>query len=255
MFPHVDVTTSLARLQEAIAEQNRWMVANQSLLPDGEDDLLEARRMLADELMEEARKLNIGQVVQEGNWVDYGESRKSETEIVIIGIQAMVDSYEVAAILGGGSKIRKVTQTGTETFVAYHHANDATAAMDTAATAILNAVNQETVVKRARYKYELHKHEANPDGPQPEYVPYPTQTSAESGRWTKWGNGDDDEEEESTWTDWSKGERQWVTHHNTRRSDRTNTLTGATSSRTSTEEMSGWANPDEERSRKRPRGL
>ncbi len=255
MFPHVEVTTSLARLQEAIAEQSRWMEANQSVLPDGEDDLLEARRMLADELMEEARKLNIGREVQEGNWTDYAEGRKSETEIVIIGIQSMVDSYEVAAILGGGSKIRKVTKTGTETFVAYHHANDATEAMETAATAILNAVHQETVVKRARYRHNLHKHEAYPDGPQPEYEPYPPLTPTKLGSWTRWGNAEDDEEEGSTWTDWGKSERQWVTHHSTRRSDRTNTLTGATSSRTSTEEMSGWANPDEERSRKRPRGL
>ncbi len=145
---------------------------------------------------------------------------------------------------------------GTETFVAYHHANDATEAMGTAATAILNAVNQETVVKRARYKQSLHKHEEDPDGPQPEYVPYPTQISEETGRWTTWGNGDDDEEDASTggWTDWSKGERQWVTRESTQRLNTINTSTGASSSRTSTEEVSGYADPDEGRSRKRPRG-
>jgi hypothetical protein len=161
MFPHVEVTTSLARLQEAIAAQSRWLEQNGSMLPDGEEDLLAARRMLADELVEEARKLNIGREDHQGHWTDYAESRKSETEIVIIGIQATLDSYELAAILGGGMKIRKVTKAGTETFVAYHHANDATEAMETAATAILNAVNQETVVKRARYKQSLHKHEEN----------------------------------------------------------------------------------------------
>jgi hypothetical protein len=257
MFPHVDVTTSLMRLREAIAAQSRWMEEHGSLVPDGEMELLAARRVLADELLEEARMLNVGREDQQAQWTDYAESRKSETEIVIIGIQATMDEYELAGILGGGMKIRKVTMAGTETFVAYHHANDATEAMETATAAILNAVNQETVVKRARYKHAIHKHEEDPDGPQPEYVPYPTQISEKSGRWTKWGNGDDDEEEASTggWTDWSKGERQWVTQQNTRRLDRTNTTTGATSSRTSTEEVSGWADPDEERSRKRPRGL
>jgi hypothetical protein len=253
MFPHVGVTTALAQLQEAIAEQTRWAAENAHLLPDeAEDELLEARRMMRDELLEEVRKLGVGQEIQEGNWVDYGESRKSETELVIIGIQATRNEYEVAAILGGGSKIRKVTQTGTETFVAFHHANDATMALDTAATTILNMTNEQTVVKRARYRHELHKHEAYPDGPQPEYEPYPPLTPTKTGRWTRWGKSDDDEEGGSTWTDW--GKNQWVTHHSSRRSDRTNTLTGATSSRSSTEEMSGWANPDEERTKQRPRG-
>ena len=211
--------------------------------------------MLADELVEEARKLNIGREVQQGNWTDYAESRKSETEIVIIGIQATMDEYELAAILGGGMKIRKVTMAGTETFVAYHHVKDATEAMETVAAAVSNAGNQETVVTRARYKHELHKHEENPDGPQPGYVPYPTQVSEKSGKCTDWGNGNDEADSSTgVWTDWSKGERQWVTRQSIQRLNTTNTSTGASSSRTSTEEVSGYADPGEGRSRKRPRG-
>jgi hypothetical protein len=257
MFPHVEVTTALARLREAISNQDGYLAQYFDILPDGEAALRAARKALADELAEDVRKLNIGREDEEGVWTEHAESKKSETEIVIIGIPETLDSYGVAAILGGGTKIRKVTITGTETFVAYHHANDATQAMETATAAILNAVNQETVVKRARYRHSLHKHEADPEGEQPEYVPYPTQISGESGRWTSWGNGDEGggEASASGWTDWSLGERQWVSYQNTRRSDRTNTTTGATSSRSSTEEVAGWANPGEERARKRPRGL
>ena len=179
--------------------------------------------------------------------MDYGTARKSETELVIIGIQATMSEYEVAAMLGGGSKIRKVKQTGTETFVAFHHANDATMALDTAATTILNMTNDQTVVTRARYRHGLHKHEAFPDGQQPEYEPYPPLTPTKKGMWTRWGKSDDDEEGGSTWTDW--GKNQGITHRSSHRSDRTNTRTGTTLASSSTEETAGGANPDEERAK------
>jgi hypothetical protein len=255
MFPHVAVVTAFTQFQEAIAEETRWAAQHAGELPDeAAEELLEARRQMRDEMLEEARKLCEGQEIEEGNWVDYGTARKSETELVIIGIQATMSEYEVAAMLGGGSKIRKVKQTGTETFVAFHHANDATLALETAAATILNMTNDQTVVTRARYRHGLHKHEAFPDGEQPEYEPYPPLTPTKKGMWTRWGKSDDDDDEEEggTWTDW--GKNQWVTHLSSRRSDRTNTLTGATSSRSSSEVMSGWANQDEERTKTRSRG-
>jgi hypothetical protein len=256
MFPHVAVISAMSQLNDAIDEQSRWATEHAGELPDeAAGELLSARRMMREELLEQARKLGEGEETQEGEWVDHGESRKSETELVVLGLQATRSEYEVAAILGGGSKIRKVAMAGTEVFVAFHKANDATLALDTAADTILNTTNEQTVVKRARYRHNLHKHEAYPDGPQPEYEPYPPLTPTKLGSWTRWGNAEDDEEEGSTWTDWGeKGENQWVTHQSSRRSNRTNTRTGATSSRSSTEETSGWANPEEERSKKRPRG-
>jgi hypothetical protein len=255
MFPHVEVTTSLMQLREAIAAQSRWMEEHGSLVPNGEEELLAARRLLADELKEEARLLSIGQEDQQSQWTDYEGNRKSETEIVIIGIQASMDEYELASILGGGMKVRRITMTGTETFVSYHHARDAAESLKTASLAITNAGGLETVVKKARYKHELHEHEGNPDGPQPRYTPYPTHVSERAGEWTDWGHGDDDADSSTgVWTDWSKGERQWVTRQSTQRLNTTNTSTGASSSRTSTEEVSGYADPDEGRSRKRPRG-
>jgi hypothetical protein len=226
------------------------------LVENGEEELLAARRMLAEELREEARLLSLEEEDPQSQWTDYAESRKSETEIVIIGIQASTDDYALASILGGGLKVRNITMTGTETFVSYHHARDAAEALTTASLAITNAGGSETVVKKARYKKDLHEHEGNPDGPQPRYKPYPTHVSGITGRWTDWGHGDDDADSGTgVWTDWSKGERQWVTRESTQRCNTINTSTGASSSRTSTEEVSGYADPDDGRSKKRPRGL
>ncbi len=71
MFPHVGVTTALAQLQEAIAEQTRWAAANAGELPDeAAAELLEARKQMRDEMLEEARKLGEGQEIQEGKWAD-----------------------------------------------------------------------------------------------------------------------------------------------------------------------------------------
>jgi hypothetical protein len=259
MFPHVAVITAMSQLNDAIDEQERWSREHAGEMPDGaEGELLIARREMRKELLEQARKLGEGEEAQEGEWVDHEESRKSETELVVLGLQATRSEYEVAALFGGGSKVRKVVMAGTEVFVAFHKANDATLALDTAADTILRTTNEQTVVKRARYRHKLHKHEAYPDGPQPEYEPYPPLTPTKLGSWTRWGNAEDVEEEGSTWTDWGergeKGENQWVSYQSSRRSNRTNTRTGATSSRSSTEEMSGWANPEEERSKKRSRG-
>jgi hypothetical protein len=149
MIPHVEVTTSLARLQEAIAAQSRWLEQNGSVLPDGEEDLLAARRMLADELVEEARKLNTGR------------------ESVLMRTQASTDENEPASSLRGGEKVRRITMKGAETFVSHRHKRDAAEPHIMSSIDITNAGGLETMMKKARDKKGLHEHEGNPDGPQP----------------------------------------------------------------------------------------
>ena len=166
-----------------------------------------------------------------------------------------MNDYELAAILGGGRKVRYITMTATETFVSYHVKEDAAEAIATASMAITNAGGPETEVTMARFKPELHGHEEDPDGPQPRYIPYPRLKSSATGLWTDYGEaGDEADQHTGVWTDWSKGERQWDTKEWMTTCNTLNTSTGASSSRTSTEAESGYADPDEVRSTKRARG-
>jgi hypothetical protein len=184
MFPHEGVTLALVNLREQIANQTEWAHQHADELDNGEEELLMARKALATELMEEARQLAIVEEPQEpqGHWVHHEGGRKSETEIVIIGLPNEMDDYELASILGGGRKIRHITMTTNETFVSYHLKADATEGYGTASLAITNAGGPETVVTMARFNPKLHGHEADPDGPQPRYKPYPREKSTMTGR-------------------------------------------------------------------------
>ncbi len=131
---------------------------------------------LAAELREDLRRLGFREEEHQetgGTWMNY-ESRKSETELVIMGLRTEYDDHELAAILGGGLKIRRITMTSTaarEVFVAYHLKRHATEGLATASTAITRAGGPETVTTRARFNAGLHSHEADVNGPQPRYKP------------------------------------------------------------------------------------
>jgi hypothetical protein len=59
----------------------------------------------------------------------------------------------------------------------------------------------------ARFKFDLHSHEEDPDGPQPRYTPYPTRKSSVTGMWTDYGE-DEAYEDTGVWKDWSKVEHK-----------------------------------------------
>jgi hypothetical protein len=160
MFPHAAVTAAMEGLRASIAQQNAWAEQQGYMLEDGEADLLAARRELARELREEAALL-LQEEESQGQWTDYGAGRKSETEVVIIGLKTEMDEYALAGILGGGLKVRYITMTEVEAFVSYHFKKDAAEALTTASTNITNAGGPETVVTMARYKPNLHGHEEN----------------------------------------------------------------------------------------------
>ena len=99
-----------------------------------------------------------------------------------MGLTTTMNDYELAAILGGGRKVRYITMTATETFVSYHVKEDAAEALGTASIAITNAGGPETGVTMARFNFDLHSHEEVMDGPQPRHRKYPTRKSNVTGR-------------------------------------------------------------------------
>ncbi len=251
---HAGVLTALANLRAEIAEQEAFQIINMDIIENGQEELLMARRELAAELREDLRRLGVEEEEHQetgGTWMNY-ESRKCETELVILGLGTEYDDYALAAILGGGSKIRSITMTATEAmevFVAYHHKEDATVGLATASVAITSAGGPDTVATRARFNAGLHAHEADPNGQQPRYKPYPTQKSAVTGKWTDYGHGDEAYQDEGVWKDYSKSDI-WITKEWKTSSTETNTSTGASSSSTYAD-----ADPEEARTRKRARGV
>ena len=135
-----------------------------------------------------------------------------------------------------------------EVFVAYHNKEDATEGLATAAAAITRAGGPGTSVTRARFKADLHSHEANINGPQPRYKPYPTSQSAVTGMWTDYGHDDEEYQDEGVWKDYSKIDK-WTTREWKTSITETNSSTGASSSTTYAD-----ADPEETRARKRTRG-
>jgi hypothetical protein len=251
---HGKVSAALAILRTEIAEQAALATENKNPGEDGQEELLRARRELAAELREDLRRL--GEEEEEhqeqgGQWVDYEGSIDSETELVILGLGTEYDDFSLAAILGGGLKIRWITVTGRgamEVFVAYHKKEDATEGLATAASDITRAGGPRTSVTRARFKADRHSHEANMNGPQPRYKPYPTSQSAVTGMWTDYGHDDEEYKDEGVWKDYSKIDK-WTTREWKTSITETNSSTGASSSTTYAD-----ADPEEARARKRARG-
>ena len=239
------VKTALANLRAEISEAE----SNADFVSNGQEELLVARKELAAELREDLRQLGLVEEEEEhqeieGTWTDYGR-RKSETELIIMGMGAEFDDYALAAILGGGSKIRRITFTAKEpkeVYVDYYLKEDSTVGLDTASTAITNAGGPETITTRAWFNKEFHAHEDDPRAPVPKYTPYPSL----SGTWTNDGQGDEGDQEGS-WKDYSKSDI-WVTKKWNTSSTETNSSTGASSST-----MYSDPGPEDVRSKKRSR--
>jgi hypothetical protein len=119
------------------------------VIPDGEEELNAASRVLADGLVEEARKLNTGR------------------ESVLMRTQASMDENEPSSSLRGGEKVRRITMKEAEPFVSHHHKRDVAEPHIMSSIDITNAGGPKTMMKKARDKKGLHEHEGNPDGPQP----------------------------------------------------------------------------------------
>jgi hypothetical protein len=237
------VKTALANLRAEIAEAE----SNADFVSNGQEELLVARKELAAELREDLRQLGLVEEEEEhqeieGTWTDYGR-RKCDTELIIMGLGAEFEEYALAAILGGGSKIRTITITAKEpkeVYVNYYLKEDATVGLNTASTAITNAGGPETITTRAWFNRDFHDHEDNPRAPVPKYTPYPSLSST----WTNYGQGDEGDQEGS-WKDYSKADI-WVTKKWNTKSTETISSTGASSS-------TMYSDPEDARSKKRSR--
>jgi hypothetical protein len=246
------ISAALALVRSEIAEQTALMAENKNTGEEGLEELLKARRNLAAELREDLRLLGEEEEdpwqEQEGKWVDHEGSPESETELVILGLGMEFDDYVLASMLGGGLKVRWITTTPMDVFVAYHKKEDATEGLTTVAPEIIKAGGPRTSVKRARFNMVRHSHEADMNGPQPRYIPYPTTRSEVTGMWTDYGHNDEEIEEAEGWKDYSKVDK-WTTREWKTSVTETTSSTGASSSTTYTD-----TDPEEARARKRARG-
>ncbi len=171
---------------------------------------------------------------------------------MIVGLNGEISDKTLANILGGGQKVRDINMTTTETFVAFHLKGDTANALMTAATNIRETGGPHTIVAKTRIKPALHSHVEDPEGPHPRNKPYPPLPSNQTGVWTNWGQDDGEAEtqdpETGVWRDRSQathaGEGQWSTQEWSWTCNTINMSTGASSSRTSTEAESGYADPD-----------
>jgi hypothetical protein len=259
------VLTALENLRVQIREMEAFEHINAE---DGQlqEELLTARREVAAELRENLRLLGFKEEEHQetgGTWMDY-ESEKCETELVILGLANEYDDYGLAAILGGGSKIRMINITSTdarEIYVAYYNKEDATEGLATASTDISLAGGPITHTNRSRYNHEFHGHERDKRAKKPMYKPFPTKKSPATGLWTEWesdeeGSREEEEEgvwkdyqEEGGWKDYSKID-MWTTKKWKTSNTKTNVSTGASSSTTHAD-----ADLEDTRSKKRSRGV
>jgi hypothetical protein len=257
------VLTALENLCEQIREME---AAEQENPEDGEaqEELLTARRGVAAELRESARRLGGEEeehVETGGTWTDY-EAEKCRTQLVIFGLANEYDDYGLAAILGGGSKIRMINITATkarEVYVAYYNKEDATEGLATASADISLSGGPITHTHRAIYNHEIHGYERDKRAEKPRYKPFPTKKSPATGLWTEWESDEEgsmekeeegvwkDYQEEGGWKDYSKIDmrttEKWKTSNT-----KTNVSTGASSSTTYAD-----ADLEDTRSKKRSR--
>jgi hypothetical protein len=91
------------------------------------------------------------------------------------------NDHELAAIVGGGQKVRYITRTATETIASDHIKWDTIGVMGTASIDITNAGGPETAGTMARFNLDLHSHEEVMEEPQPRRREYPTRKSKATG--------------------------------------------------------------------------
>ena len=96
----------------------------------------------------------------------------STTEVVFHNMDNTISKERIAALLGGGIKVRDVRRSGPLTFVAFWTPVFANDAMTYGLRKLRRAGVAVATIQRAKFREDLHLHEIDPTAPSPYYEPF-----------------------------------------------------------------------------------